>query len=63
MFTILAWMVFIPAIVWNLIFFAVAFVNIIESRELKWANTGNLRDTFLSLVVLFIPGVYLFGWF
>jgi hypothetical protein len=29
----------------------------------NWSNKRNFRDLILSLMVLFIPGVYLFGLF
>lgn len=63
MFTILAWMFFIPALIWNFTLFTIAFSDIISKREIDWATYRNLRDLVLSLAALFIPGVYLFGWF
>lgn len=63
MLTILAWMVFIPAVVWNMILFPVVFSDIISKGDLDWNKARNWRDLILSLAVLFIPGVYLFGWF
>ena len=62
MLTILAWMVFIPAVVWNVTFWVIGFAIVIESKTGKWANLRNLRDAILSLALLLIPGVYLFGW-
>lgn len=63
MLTILAWFVFIPAVVWNVIFWVIAFGVFIESKGYMWANERNLRDSILSLALLIIPGVYLFGWY
>jgi hypothetical protein len=36
--------------------------TIVKDKEYHWANFRNFRDVILSLVVLLIPGVYLFGW-
>jgi hypothetical protein len=67
MLTILAWMAFIPAVIWNMAMLIIAFTDIVGDitgdRKLHWANWRNIRDLVLSLAVLFIPGVYLFGWF
>jgi hypothetical protein len=63
MLTILAWMVFIPAVFWNVIILSVAFADIIGSRDLEWNNARNWSALILSLAILFIPGAYLFGWF
>jgi hypothetical protein len=63
MLTVFAWMVFIPAVIWNFVFFAIAFGEILGDRKFYWANKRNARDALLSLAVLFIPGVYLFGVF
>lgn len=63
MLTVLAWMVFIPAVVWNFVFFTIAFGDIVGDRRFSWVNPRNVRDLILSLAVLFIPGVYLFGVF
>jgi hypothetical protein len=64
MLTILAWLVFVPAVAWNIIFFYVAFEALMSSNsEIEWTNKRNLRDLTISLIILFVPGVYLFGWF
>ncbi len=62
MLTILAWMVFLPAAFWNVVFWSVAFSVLIESKTGEWKNLRNLRDAVLSAALLLIPGVYLFGW-
>ena len=63
MLTIMAWIVFIPGVVWNFFFFAVAFGDILGDRKFSWVDSRNVRDLILSLAILFIPGVYLFGLF
>ena len=64
MFTILAWALFVPAVVWNFIIFCVAFGALMSpTSKIEWTNKRNLRDLAISLLVLFVPGVYLFGWF
>lgn len=66
MLTILAWLVFIPAAFWNVIFWCVAFATVIESKpdetRCELSTRRNLRDAVLSASLLLIPGVYLFGW-
>ena len=62
MLTILAWLTFIPAICWNFLFFIIVFEDIMGKGQLKWTRR-NVRDLILSLAVLLIPGVYLFGLF
>jgi hypothetical protein len=63
MLTILAFMIFVGALLWNTIFFCIAFSEIINGRKISWKNKTNLLHASLSLAILFIPGVYLFGWF
>lgn len=63
MFTILAWIVFVPALVWNVIFFGIALGDIFGKQKVDWNSRRNLRDTILTLAFLFIPGIYLFGLF
>lgn len=63
MLTILSWIVFIPAVVWNVTLFFIAFSDIMSDQKIKWANKRNLRDLAISLAVLLIPGIYLFGLF
>jgi hypothetical protein len=64
MLTILSWVVFVPAIIWNITLFSVAFGDLFSADpKLAWTNKRNIRDMVISLVLLFAPGVYLFGWF
>lgn len=63
MLTILAWMVFIPAVAWNMILLPVVFSDIIGKGAVDWNTTRNWRDLILGLAILFVPDVYLFGWF
>lgn len=64
MLTILAWLVFVPAVVWNFTLFCVTFSDLMsDNPKIEWKRMKNLRDLILSLLVLFVPGVYLFGWF
>jgi hypothetical protein len=63
MLTILAWMVFVPAMGWNIIMFCVIWSELMKlTSKVDWLNLRNIRDLVLSLAVLMIPGVYLFGW-
>lgn len=61
MLTILSWMVFVPAVIWNVVFWVIAFGAVFEQKNKVWANSRNFRDAIISLALLFIPGVYLFG--
>ena len=64
MLTIFAWLIFIPAFIWNILFLAVAFGDLMSPKaKIEWTSARNIRDLALSLTILFIPGVYLFGWF
>jgi len=63
MLTILAWMVFVPAVIWNMTLFIVAISDVLGSNRVHWFTKRNMRDLILSLTILFVPGVYLFGWF
>jgi hypothetical protein len=64
MLSILAWIVFVPALIWNFIIFIVAFGDLMSPKaKIEWTSARNIRDLALSLTILFIPGVYLFGWF
>lgn len=61
MLTILSWMVFVPAVIWNVVFWVIAFGAVFQQKNKVWANRRNFRDAIISLALLFIPGVYLFG--
>jgi len=62
MLTIIAHMVFWPVAVWNVVFWIIAFGRLIEGNPTpRHIKLCNLRDGILSLALLFIPGVYLFG--
>lgn len=63
MLTILAWMIFIPAAVWNIVFFSIAFAETISKGSIPWKSNENILHAIASLALLLIPGVYLFGFF
>jgi hypothetical protein len=63
MLTILAWIVFVPAIIWNIILFSIVFGDIMGDQKFHWFNRRNMRDVTISLLILFVPGIYLFGVF
>lgn len=60
MLTIIAWLVFVPALGWNVLFFLIAFDQLVKRKGLL---VRNLVDALVSLALLLVPGVYLFGWF
>lgn len=62
MLTIIAHMVFWPALVWNVFFWIAAVAQLLNGTSLpRHVQLRNVRDGILSLALLFIPGVYLFG--
>lgn len=61
MLTILAWMIFIPAAIWNVVFFSIAFVDTLTKGISVWKINKNFLHAILSLALLLVPGVYLFG--
>jgi hypothetical protein len=61
MLTILAYIVFVPALLWNVVLCSALFYMVFTEKGYHWANFRNLRDIILSLVVLFVPGVYLWN--
>ena len=62
MFTIIAWVVFIPAFVWNLAGMVIVIDDLLGAGKIKW-NARDFLELAFSLALLFVPGVYLFGWF
>lgn len=62
MLTIIAWLIFIPALFWNTVLFTVAVMDIFDSKsKMNWKNYKNLITVIVSLAFLFVPGIYLFG--
>jgi hypothetical protein len=61
MLTIIAWMIFVPAVIWNVLLWSILFLDIIYKQAYTWMTKRNLRDFLLSLAILLIPGIFLFG--
>ena len=62
MLTIIAHMVFWPAMIWNVVFWITAFSQLIDGTPLpRYIQLRNVRDSIFSLTLLLVPGVYLFG--
>jgi hypothetical protein len=61
MITIVAWIVFIIATGWNMIYLSAAVGSIIEGSKTSWRH--EIVAMVMSLMLWFVPGVYLFGWF
>ena len=63
MITIVAWIVFIIATGWNIIYFTIAGVALrqfMEGAKTSWRREGVAMA--MSLALWFVTGVYLFGW-
>ena len=61
MLTIIAWLIFIPAAVWNVIFFSLAFTETLTKGIAVWNRHDNWLHAIASLALLLAPGIYLFG--
>ena len=64
MLTVLAWVVFIPSIVYNFILWAIIFHEIIQHPHIFVRNVKepkNLIATSVPFIICFVSGVYLFG--
>lgn len=64
MLTILSWLIFIPAVVWNILFFSIAFNDITDKKSYQFRGDNgrsNLLAAAWSLLAMIVPGVYLFG--
>jgi len=61
MITIVAWIVFVFATLWNILYFVVALDLILKKEKTNWQC--EIVAIVISLAFWFVPGVYLFGWF
>jgi len=62
MLTIIAHMAFWPALVWNVAFWIAAVGQLLSGDPLpRHIQLRNVRDSIISLTLLFVPGVFLFG--
>ena len=62
MLTIVAWIAFVPATAWNALMFTYLLIDLMGKGQINWKLWRNWRDLIISLVLMFVPGVYLFGW-
>jgi len=60
MLELIAWCVFIPATVWNILFWGLVFRDLMKREPFAWIR--NIIDGAISLTLWFVPGVYLLGW-
>ena len=60
MITIVAWIVFIFATIWNMLYWAVAVGEIVQAGKTNWRRESVAM--LITLMIWFVPGVYLFGW-
>jgi len=61
MLTIIAWIVFVFASIWNVLFWSIGISEIIRKSRIDWERTR--VEMIISLAIWIIPGVYLFGLF
>ena len=61
MLTIIAWIVFVYASFWNIFFWSVGAMEMVQRNHIDWARTR--VEMIISLAIWIIPGVYLFGLF
>ena len=63
MITVIAWIVFVFATLWNILFWTIgAWITLKgETKNVKMKRT--IVEMVFTLAIWFIPGVYLFGWF
>lgn len=61
MITIIAWIIFAFATVWNILYFGMALGDIMKNQKTNWKRESVAIA--MSLMLWFVPGVYLFGWF
>lgn len=61
MLTFIAWMIFVPAVIWNVLLWSILFFDIIYKQAYTWMTKRNLIDFLTSLAILLIPGIFLFG--
>lgn len=57
MLTIISHLIFWPALIWNIVFWLAAASQGFKTRHIR----SDFIAAIISLVVLLIPGVYLFG--
>lgn len=61
MLTIIAWIVFVYASIWNMLFWSIGINELIRKSRIDWKRTR--VEMIISLAIWIIPGVYLFGFF
>lgn len=61
MLTIIAWIVFVFASFWNIFFWVVGAMEMVNRNRVDWDRTR--VEMIISLAIWIIPGVYLFGLF
>ncbi len=59
MLTVVAWILFVWMTGWNVLFWTVGVLAIVNGEHIDWQRTR--VEMAISLTLWFIPGVYLFG--
>lgn len=64
MLTIIAWVVFVPALAMNILFLLCLGAELLKPREQKIPiSIEDIRFLVMFFVLMIVPGVYLFGIF
>lgn len=64
MLTIIAWIVFVFASIWNIFFWGVNVTYLVQGKSFDWdRGYVNCVKVIITLAIWIIPCVYLFGMF
>ena len=67
MLTILAWIIFIPALIFNIfLWLTILLAVLLDDRRIKFTNKDFVNTAtivIIGMIILWIPGIYLFGVF
>lgn len=67
MLTILAWIIFIPALILNIfLWLTILLAVLLDDRRIKFTNKDFVNTAtivIIGMIILWIPGIYLFGVF
>ena len=59
MLTIIAWLVFVPALGWNVLFFLIAFDQLVKRKGLLVRNLVDALVSLALLLVFYLEGIHM----